>query len=97
MANFLVNFVSLMGVPVFYFQNLVTLLLSEYRALHSTIYSSRISYFAHCVRVFCSIIRYQEFWLSMPCTVPCMSTDFLEEHVSSLRVGASHGPTKNPS
>jgi hypothetical protein len=25
MANFLGNFVSLMGVPVFYFQNLVTL------------------------------------------------------------------------
>jgi hypothetical protein len=29
MANFLGNFVSLMGVPVFYFQNLVTLLISN--------------------------------------------------------------------
>jgi hypothetical protein len=27
MANFLGNFVSLMGAPVFYFQNLVTLII----------------------------------------------------------------------
>jgi hypothetical protein len=29
MANFWGNFVSLMGVPVFYFQNLVTLLMKR--------------------------------------------------------------------
>jgi hypothetical protein len=29
MANFLGNSVSLMGVPVFYFQNLVTLLIQQ--------------------------------------------------------------------